>query len=270
MLWCRLIRHHLLKVHRFEVVLTALCVSTTVRCTTAANHQQHLNKFGTKNTYKASFLSSDESLPINADRSFDGNFDCRPVQVVSVHRHGIRYPGIDYAENAVALVTKMRSRGANVSYMNELEKIALRFLKSPSKALSPQGEQEQEAMGRRFRERYEKLFAKLSAEDVAFVSSSVARASNSCACFQRGFHYGSMQNMSTTMEMRNDLLRFFALCPNYMKSVRNNKTALREYHDFKHAMFGVLSERISRRLNVTELNISEGDNIWNSVGNIFS
>lgn len=217
-----------------------------------------LDKFATKNTYNASSLSSTENHKTdNTSSMLEDDKKCRPVQIIMLLRHGIRYLGNDDIDNVNSVIRQFRSRFATASVVDELEKVVASYF-PPSKAmqLAKTGAVEQRDIGERIGENYSKLFLSAAYDDAKFLVSSSQRAIDSCYNFQKGFIETHGFNVSLSKLTRDDLLRFFDLCPKYIKSVDKNKMAIREYTDFQQTSSPEINAHVAGRLGITELTLS--------------
>ena len=61
-----------------------------------------------------------------------------------------------------------------------------------------------------------------------------------------------------TYQQRDDLLRFFDVCPRYVADVKKNTSAFVEYQKFRDKMFPDVVQHVASRLSVDSLNLSDG------------
>jgi len=172
-------------------------------------------------------------------------------------RHGIRYPGKKDLVNGHALMSQLQRHGVRPSTLNHLQSVLDLFPLSQASLLTPAGAKEQFHLGRRTGQRFASTFHKN--DHLTFVSSSTPRAVSSAKNFAEGFNKGAGWNGSLTYRERDDLLRFFDLCPQYITQVKTNKSAFAEYEKFRSSMFPHIVQRILSRLSTDGLNISDGN-----------
>lgn len=214
-----------------------------------------IDKFGNKNTYaasKARFSSSDGQR--------DDVENCNPVQAIVVSRHGIRYPGQGDVEAGRRFTSDLRRRGAASASVDDLEKVLDGVLSDGEpKGLSKTGAQEQRDLGFRFASRFRRLYSTAKSDEVAFVSSSPTRAFDSCVRFKEGFVDNLRLNLSSDVDINDNLTRFFYFCPRHHQGVRNNRTALREFYRFQEMEYGYVTRSIAKHLNISGLEMAADD-----------
>ena len=172
-------------------------------------------------------------------------------------RHGIRYPGKKDILNGHAVILEMIRHGVSPLIVKRLESVMESFPLSEAADLAKTGAKEQWDLGHRTGKRYASIFHKNT--HLRFISSSSARAVSSEKNFEQGLNEGLGWNTSLTYEQRDDLLRFFDICPRYITQVKKNKTAFGEYNKFRNKMFPHIVERIASRLSVKNLSIDHGE-----------
>jgi len=171
-------------------------------------------------------------------------------------RHGIRNPGKKDILHGHAMLSEMKYRGADPLVVQCLQSVLELFPLSEAALLAETGAEEQKELGRRTGQRYSSLFRK--SDHVTFVSSTSPRAISSKKNFEHGFSEGLGWNVSSSYEQRDDLLRFFDICPDYITKVKKNKTAFAEFNNFRSKMFPHVVQYIAERLSVDGLNMSDG------------
>lgn len=220
-----------------------------------------LDKFGNKNTYNASkarFSSSDGQR--------DNLENCSPIQVIVVSRHGIRYTGSTDIEAGRRFTGELRRRGAASAIVDDLEKVLNGVMsEGEPKGLSKTGAQEQRDLGFRFADRYMQLYSMAKSAEVEFVSSSPTRSFDSCVNFKKGFVEDHRLNLSSDVEINDNLTRFFDFCPRHKQGVRKNRTAFHEFHRFQEMEFGTVTSSIAKYLNISGLEMAAGCSIQVSV-----
>jgi len=171
-------------------------------------------------------------------------------------RHGIRYPGKKDIVNGHAMISEMKRRGVSPLIIKHLQSVMDSFPISEASLLAESGAKEQWDLGRRTGQRFASMIRKN--DHLTFVSSTSQRTVLSEKNFEQGFDKGLGWNASSTYQQRDDLLRFFDVCPRYISEVKKNKSAFAEYHKFRDQMFPHIVQRIASRLLVDSLNISDG------------
>jgi len=172
-------------------------------------------------------------------------------------RHGIRYPGKKDILNGNAMISEMNDRGVSPSVVKRLQSVMESFPLEDASLLAKTGAKEQWDLGHRTGRRYASLFRKSSR--LEFISSSSQRTVSSEKSFKQGFSEGLGWNAGSTYQQRDDLLRFFDVCPRYVTDVKTNKSAFVEYRKFCETMFPDVVRRIAGRLSIKCLNISDGE-----------
>jgi len=170
-------------------------------------------------------------------------------------RHGIRYPGTKDIVNGHAMVSEMKSRGVSPAVVEGLESVLESFPVSEASLLSAAGAREQWELGRRTGQRFASVFH--TSDRLTFVSSTSQRAVASRKSFELGFSEALGWNVSRSDQLRDDLLRFFDLCPRYIAEVKTNKSAFAEQHKFCRKMFPHVVQCFAGRLSVDNLNFSD-------------
>jgi len=173
-------------------------------------------------------------------------------------RHGIRYPGKKDIVNGNAVVSEMKLHGISSSVIKRLQSVMESFPLEEASLLAKTGAKEQWDLGHRSGLRFASLFRNRKSSHPVFVSSSSQRTVASLKSFEQGFNEGLGWNASSTYQQRDDLLRFFDICPRYAADVKNNKSAFAEFRKFREKMFPDVVRRIAGRLSVKSLNISDG------------
>jgi len=171
-------------------------------------------------------------------------------------RHGIRNPGKKDILNGRAIISEMKYRGASPLIVERLQSVLDSFPLSEAALLAETGAEEQRELGRRTGQRFASVFNKR--DHVTFVSSTSPRAISSKKNFERGFSDGLGWNVSSSYQQRDDLLRFFDICPRYITEVKKNQTAFAEFQKFRNKMFPHVVQYVAKRLSVDSLNLSDG------------
>ena len=153
------------------------------------------------------------------------------LQAVVLSRHGIRYPGKNDLVNMAEILSSFWEHGIDPDVYDRLSASLEKFPLSNASALAPSGAVEQQNLG--FSLRAPPGAAFRHHRDVRFVSSTTPRAVDSRLNFEAGFSRAVGWNATAAdNETRDDLLRFFDVCPRYRVEVKNNKSAFVEYNKF--------------------------------------
>jgi len=171
-------------------------------------------------------------------------------------RHGVRYPGQKDIVNGHAMISEMKRHGISPVILDRLQSVLKSFPLEQASLLAKSGAEEQWDLGHCTARRFASILHKN--DRLTFISSTSPRAVSSKKNFELGFNEGLGWNTSVTFQQRDDLLRFFDICPRYISEVKKNKSAFAEHHKFRAELFPQLVQRIARRLSVDTLDISDG------------
>ena len=224
------------------------------------------HRFATKTTYNNSFDdanakpgTSQLQLFVDKDRFY------KPVQVIGLYRHGIRYPGLDDSEDALHVVDKLKSFGASMDVINQLSAVLEKLPMNKAYNLSATGAQELHGLGYRLGKAFDHMFSEIAREDIDFVVSNTERTIDSCSNFQKGFNEVHQSINVSGHKVDDKLLRFFKYCPKYTASVKNNKTAQKEYYSFQRKVTPIINDQLARNLGLANLSMTSGLFIHNLV-----
>lgn len=175
-------------------------------------------------------------------------------------RHGIRYPGKKDITNTGLIFNEFQKYNVSQSTLDRLQSVLNAMPMANATQLAPAGATEHQELGKRFGRRFFRLFRGLQEGDVSFVTSSSPRAFASGKNFSSGFSaVFEQENLSLPFTERDDLLRFFDHCPRYLHEVKNNYTALNEFHEFSASIRDDVLRHIADRLHVPKLDFSESE-----------
>jgi len=174
-------------------------------------------------------------------------------------RHGSRYPGKGDIRAANQVFAEFKKLNVSQSTINQLQSVIDALPMANATELAPAGATELWHLGHRLGEKYARLFDQVVHDDIAFITSTPARAVDSGKSFQSGFKAAiKNENLSWPIHHRNDLLRFFSECPKYMSEVRKNFTAVSEFNNFCTTIREGILQQIAQQLDVPKLDFSEG------------
>jgi len=171
-------------------------------------------------------------------------------------RHGIRNPVKKDILNGRAVVSELKYCGASPLIVERLQSVLDSFPLSEASLLAEYGAEEQQELGHRTGRRFASVFRK--SDHLSFVSSTAPRAISSKTNFELGLNEGLGWNASSSYRQRDDLLRFFDICPRYVAEVKKNRTAFAELDKFRDKMFPHVVECVVERLSIDNLNMSNG------------
>ena len=190
------------------------------------------------------WTSYDGSFTPIKDRIRNGNLryhphSCSPVHISGVFRHGTRGPGKADVRGMKELAKKFDGIIGNDQFA-DLNDWSSPFHESRM-MLSPLGASELRQIGSRLAKRYWSLFGKIKdLDDILVISSNKSRCQDSAKAFMEGVLYkighgvpGAHTRLGLDMNIDNFLMRFWEKCDHFLVHVKNNKTALKEYHYFK-------------------------------------
>ncbi|CAG5114526.1 unnamed protein product [Candidula unifasciata] len=190
---------------------------------------------------------------------------CRAKYVSALNRHGARNPSLKEVTGISDLHRRLvAAMGPNTN--RELRSWVNRFPNNNDQALTPLGETEQRGLGQRTGTKLRSLFAGKDNTDsgLKFLVTSHNRTKDSAVAFYEGLSsivYGGEHNGSgVNAEVNNQLLRFYDDCDRYVTSVKDNKTAPKEYDDFLSSNRVLrIKEKIERKLNISSEVLTSDD-----------
>ena len=224
--------------------------------------------FSTKTPYEWIHPPDNSDLE---DKWFNEQFDldndqiddltCSAVHTSIVARHGTRNPGLD----DVLKINEVHDRlGPEVRKKFEgLQDWQNPFPSNNRKSLVRKGQQELQGFGSRTAQRLFSLFAEEDIDSFRYIVSSQERARDSAHSFYDGFVRVLQEEVDEEEdeyepEISDKLLRFHDLCEKYIKSVGDNKTALKEFYDFQSGeLVNQIKNKIVKKLDVQSDAISE-------------
>jgi hypothetical protein len=149
-----------------------------------------------------------------------------------VLRHGSRYPSTKQAKRSIDFLKSLRQNSKS-SFLNEIDETT--FENKPHYGLTELGGLEMKQIGDRFRKRYSHLVENLQLSDVSFISSSKPRSIESGTNFTHRLFQEMFQNKDflNILKINDEMLRGFDLCKVYVKKIKENLGANKEYNLFK-------------------------------------
>lgn len=221
---------------------------------------EKLRKYSTKTTYENSVAQDEHYYNIAASEMGWNKDGCKPVLVVGLFRHGIRYPGEQDITNIAKVVFKMKVAGVAASQVYPLEAVANKFLMAQAKDLAPSGKRELHDLGKRFGKRVKKILSNApSSSEFAFFSSSKSRAIGSCESFKTGFINSTGLPFGIGTGIDDHILRFFDDCSKYVVAVSENKSATVEAAKFHDIYLPRINERIAKKLGIHHLDLDKDE-----------
>lgn len=156
----------------------------------------------------------------------EGNFYppvCRPKQLSLALRHGTRYPSSGDVKRIAKFLLKLKDVELHSDF-TELSTWRNDFIKDREKVLSESGYQENIDIASRFIENFPALFEAVVMDRklFEFIASGTQRTKASADGFAQGMADKlslSKDEVISSLELRNDLLRFFEQCDNYKYKV---------------------------------------------------
>ncbi|XP_053306502.1 multiple inositol polyphosphate phosphatase 1 [Spea bombifrons] len=227
--------------------------------------------FGTKTRYEEvnQFLLEN---PILVNRKQDLLPDtCTPLKIVSVIRHGTRYPTKNQIKKMKKMYSLIQKYGGDGSELaGKLQKWNMWYEDWMDGQLVKKGEQDMKNLAIRLATLFPSLFTadKFKNCKMSFLTSSKHRCVDSTKAFISGLEHGyfgfppnsgaEMEDVPCREPVINDtLMRFFDHCEKFVVQVEDNDTAMHELDKFKQGpeMTKVI-RKISAHLNVPERELS--------------
>lgn len=224
--------------------------------------------FSTKTPYAWGRSVHDKDLEDQWFNDNSGELLCSAIHTSVVARHGTRYPGQDDVKKLTEIHRKILNDEVKTRYP-DLYAWRNPFPDNNNKALASLGEEELESYGKRTAQRLFSLFAEEDIDSFRYITSSTDRTRESSRAFFEGLTSVLEENTQTEEdeyepEVTDKLLRFHTQCDNYVKSVGNNKTAMKEYYKFLEGKYIATTKRkISEKLGITEDTLSPGEQVYN-------
>lgn len=215
---------------RIEPLLVSLFLTRSLATT-----KNYIHKYATKTAYR---FVSDKVV----HNYMQGHLDhksvegCEAIQIISLIRHGSRFPGI---KDIVNLDNLFNTKIKKYSKDAEILKWKPMFQNHTAYQMTKVGVDEQRALGNRFKGYFPELLDDPSL--MRFVTSDKNRTLASCQAFQEGL---GLDSGSQPCEVRNDLIRFFAKCEKYLEDVEDNDLALDECK--KYSMSDEIQDVVER------------------------
>ncbi|KAM8924852.1 multiple inositol polyphosphate phosphatase 1 [Pelodytes ibericus] len=223
--------------------------------------------FGTKTRYEEvnPFLLENPLL-VNRKQDLLPN-TCTPLQIVSVIRHGTRYPTHKQIKKMKKMYSLIQKYGGSRSAVAEdLQNWYMWYDDWMDGQLVKKGEQDMKNLAFRLATLFPYLFTaeKFQKGKMAFLTSSKHRCVDSTKAFISGLehnYFGFPQDSEIDLEdtpyrqpvINDTLMRFFDHCEKFVAQVEDNDTAMYEVDKFKESpeMTKVL-HKISSLLNIPE------------------
>lgn len=194
--------------------------------------RQHELLFGTKTAYNiakgslSKYLHGTSQLSQETLKSsYSSNIhptQCKPKQFSLFLRHGTRYPSKGDTKKIAKLKEKLKFIGSN-SKTDALKKWKNTFAAENASKLSQSGKEELRMIASRFAALLNDLLP--NADAVELISSDKERTKSSALAFLDGIADGlpvNTKKLSSRMEFRNDLMRFYEICSSYAYSVSDS------------------------------------------------
>ncbi|KAM9325030.1 multiple inositol polyphosphate phosphatase 1 [Gastrophryne carolinensis] len=230
----------------FQVLLVSAAWFCSARGFVSSDAPKLASYFGTKTRYEEvnPFLLSDPLLVSRKQDLLPST--CTPLQLVSVIRHGTRYPTqkqIKKMKKMHSLIQKSRS---DSELVKELQGWHMWYDEWMDGQLVKKGEEDMKNLAYRLASLFPSLFTadKLHKCKMAFTTSSKHRCVDSTKAFIQGLahHYLRLPQLPDThMEdvlcrepvVNDTLMRFFDHCEKFVVQVEDNDTAMHEVDKFK-------------------------------------
>ncbi|KAG8435543.1 hypothetical protein GDO86_013469 [Hymenochirus boettgeri] len=196
---------------------------------------------------------------------------CTPLKIVSVIRHGTRYPTSSQIKKMKKIHALIQERSRSSSELvRELQSWEMWYDVWMDGQLVKKGEQDMQNLAHRLATLFPSLFTteRLQKCKMSFVTSSKHRCVDSTKAFIGGLVHGYLgfprtpnnvlEDIPCSEPVVNDtLMRFFDHCPKFLVEVEDNDTALRELDNFKKSPeMRRVTQKVSALLDVPEQELS--------------
>ncbi|XP_056109030.1 multiple inositol polyphosphate phosphatase 1b [Rhinichthys klamathensis goyatoka] len=212
--------------------------------------------FGTKGRYEeVNPHLLDDILFVNRSLLVPPSPDYRAIHMVSVIRHGTRYPTTKNVQKIARLFDLVVSDASgSESWLNNIKTWKMWYTEDMDGRLVDKGRDDHRHLAMRLAQSFPTLISEdlLRANRIEFITSSKHRCIDSVKAFQEGLHrLWDVQDMDYKHYVDDSLMRFFDHCERFVEGVENNKTALKEVERFKYsAEMDAVRKKISNRLQI--------------------
>ncbi|XP_071985356.1 multiple inositol polyphosphate phosphatase 1 isoform X2 [Engystomops pustulosus] len=171
---------------------------------------------------------------------------CTPLQIVSVIRHGTRYPTKEQIKKLKKMYGLIKKSTSNSDLVKELQSWNMWYEDWMDGQLVKKGEEDMKNLAFRLASLFPSLFTldKLQKCQMSFVTSSKHRCVDSTKAFIHGLAHTYLQLPIPTEDELEDvpcrdplvndtLMRFFDHCEKFVAQVEDNDTAMHELEKFK-------------------------------------
>lgn len=220
--------------------------------------------YGTKTSYGQLFANTDRQTLMDFSFRFAPP-TCQAIHISGLFRHGTRFPSAKDIRNGYDLADRIKNK-VNDKYQ-ELNDWTPIVPPSRAKEITYLGRAELRGLGERFGHRYKDLLASADISELYFQVSHKKRTYNSADNFREGLEVSLQRNIPEQFVLRNDLLRFYDNCTEFVKSVEENKDAMKDLYAFIDGpeIKGVL-RKVKERLGLEGLNILMPGNYIHDIG----
>ncbi|KAJ3608220.1 hypothetical protein NHX12_025270 [Muraenolepis orangiensis] len=228
------------------------------RLSSCSNIPSIANHFGTKGRYEEvnPYLLNDITSVNMSLLMPPSSFECSPVHVTAIIRHGTRYPTVKNIRKMLQLYDLvLREASGDQAWMEQIRSSwEMGYTEDMDGKLVEKGRDDH----RHLAVRLSKLFPSLlSAENLRrgrlhFQTSSKHRCVDSIQAFQQGLHkHWGLEEVWYQHEVNDELMRFFERCRGFVEGVENNRTALQEVRKFKEGRdMAEVRRKIAQKLNL--------------------
>ncbi|XP_072279860.1 multiple inositol polyphosphate phosphatase 1 [Pyxicephalus adspersus] len=171
---------------------------------------------------------------------------CTPLQIVSVIRHGRRYPTQKQIKKMKQIYNVIKQSESNSELVKELQSWNMWYEDWMDGQLVKKGEEDMKNLAYRLASLFPSLFTadKLKKRKMSFTTSSKHRCVDSTKSFIKGLTHNYLQlpelpdaeqGETTCIEptVNDTLMRFFDHCEKFIVQVEDNDTAMHEVDKFK-------------------------------------
>ncbi|XP_037127047.1 multiple inositol polyphosphate phosphatase 1-like [Syngnathus acus] len=219
--------------------------------------------FGTKGRYEeVNPYLLDDILAVNTSILQPPFPKCRPVHLTAIIRHGTRNPTSPIFKEMQKLYKAVKSATPDKeSWVCDIQtRWKMWYPEDTDGRLTQKGVDDHKHLAVRL----SKLFPTVLSEEnlrggfVKFISSSKHRCINSTLAFMAGLtELWDIPDQTFDYEVNDALMKYFNLCPKFLKEVVNNPLALSEVDEFKKGPeMRRVREKIANQLRVPAKNIT--------------
>ncbi|XP_062859900.1 multiple inositol polyphosphate phosphatase 1b [Trichomycterus rosablanca] len=246
------------RTRHFIIVSLCMIMLRVSYCTfTKASIPAIATYFGTKCRYEeVNPHLIDDILFVNKSLIAPPQSDCHAVHVVSVIRHGTRYPTAKNIRRIARLYDLIMNEASSTEpWLHHIRtEWKMWYTEDMDGKLVEKGRYDLRHLAVRLSKSFPSLVSveNLRGGGMEFITSSKHRCVESIQAFQEGLYtHWNVQDLGFNHYVNDSLMRYFDKCQRFVADVENNKTALKEVKVFKSSVeMDEVRRRMASRLQV--------------------